>query len=138
MGFSEAVRLFWTKAFDFRTRSRRSEFWWAVLFGSIVAVVLIPLDVAAFGAEFALEWGGVFGWVWSLVILIPSLSLTTRRLHDIGLSGWFQLLYLVPFLGWIAVLVMTVLDSQQGTNKWGDSVKYPAPGTLDSDSGEEG
>jgi len=54
----------------------------------------------------------------TLVILIPSVALTTRRLHDIGKSGWWQLIYFLPFLGLIVMLIFLIKGSQEGSNKY--------------------
>ncbi len=75
----QAVVAFFRNTFDFQSRASRSEFWWVVLF-----VVLLNTIVSPFA------W---MNYVISLLLIIPMLSLKIRRLHDIGLSGWFLALF---------------------------------------------
>ena len=61
------------------------------------------------------------------------LAVGARRLHDIGKSGWWQLLWLVPILGWVAILLMLTTDSGIGQNEYGTSEKYPDENDSDDD-----
>jgi uncharacterized membrane protein YhaH (DUF805 family) len=61
--------------------------------------------------------------VYSLAVLIPSLAVWVRRMHDTGRTGWWLLVVLVPFIGVIALLVFSVQDSQPGTNAYGKNPK---------------
>ena len=63
--------------------------------------------------------GGAISGLYSLAVLVPQIALGTRRLHDIGKSGWWQLAALVPVLGWLALLFFYVQGSQAGDNKYG-------------------
>lgn len=116
VGFGEAIKLFFSNYANFKGRSRRSEYWWAILFVNLIST-LLGYVLPELGA------------IWMLIILIPCLSLYIRRLHDIGLSGWFYLLSWVPFLG----LVWCCMDSKPDTNKWGSSTKYLSPLTGNPD-----
>jgi uncharacterized membrane protein YhaH (DUF805 family) len=62
-------------------------------------------------------------YVYSLAIFIPSLAVCVRRLHDIGRSGWWYLIGLIPVIGWILLIVWFCTDSQPGANKWGPNPK---------------
>lgn len=142
----EAVKMFFSKYADFRTRSRRSEFWWMMLFNALLNVVLSGAAVSSLmgavlsGGDLWSAVAGIGGFslillvlmsVYGLVCIIPMLALSVRRLHDLGYSGWYYLIVLVglciPFLsfivgiGWI---VVCCLDSKPETNKWGPSPKY--------------
>ena len=67
-----------------------------------------------------------YGWfylIYCLAIIIPGLAVGVRRLHDIGKSGWNCLIGLIPFFGWIILLVWFCKDSQAGKNKWGSNPK---------------
>jgi uncharacterized membrane protein YhaH (DUF805 family) len=67
-----------------------------------------------------------YGWfylIYALVIFIPGLAVTVRRLHDVGKSGWWYLLAFIPLIGAIILLVWFCTDSQAGTNKWGANPK---------------
>ena len=110
IGFLEAVKLFFKNYTNFRTRSRRSEYWWAWLFCSIVPAILSAVVPEIAG-------------LWSLVILIPSLSVGVRRLHDIGKSGWWYLILLVPIAGPIILLIWACKDSASEDNQWGPNPK---------------
>lgn len=111
VGFMEAVKLFFKNYTNFSGRSRRSEYWWFCLFNMIVSFLLnlILSDIAG---------------LWTLVILVPTLSLVVRRLHDIGKSGWWYLIALIPLVGGIILLVWFCKDSDPQTNQWGPSPKY--------------
>lgn len=108
-------------ALNFKGRARRKEYWMFALFTFIVSIVLTIIDTAL-GLEFAPEVG-VLSTLFSLVVLIPSISLLFRRLHDTGRSAAWILIGLIPLIGWIVLIVFTVQDSQPQTNKWGPNPK---------------
>ena len=83
--FSEAVKRFYVNAFKFKGRATRAEFWWAQLF-FIVACLLCGVLITA-----SMGFGSFIGTLFIISIIIPSISLAVRRLHDIGLSGWWLL-----------------------------------------------
>jgi uncharacterized membrane protein YhaH (DUF805 family) len=66
---------------------------------------------------------GIIGNLYSLAVFLPSLGVLVRRLHDVGKSGWFFLIVLIPLIGAIWLLVLLFKDSEQGENKWGPSPK---------------
>ncbi|MGW2569695.1 DUF805 domain-containing protein [Streptomyces sp. NPDC001537] len=105
----------------FSGRARRKEYWNFALFVGIIYVVLLVLAVASkSSAVFALI--GVF----YLGILLPSLAVGVRRLHDTGRSGWWLLFGIVPLAGPITLLVFACSDSQPGENKYGPNPKEAA------------
>ena len=110
ISFPEAVKLFFTRYNDFQGRSRRSEYWWVYLFNAIAAAVIgaILPDIA---------------WIWSLVTLVPGIALGIRRMHDIGKSGWWLFISLVPLAGPIILLIYMCRDSGPD-NQWGPNPKY--------------
>ena len=79
VNFIDAVKLFFTKYADFNTRSRRSEYWWSVLFCAVASSL-----AAGILKDYA--------WIWSLVVLIPTIAISVRRLHDIGKAGTCRML----------------------------------------------
>ena len=93
--------------FDFSGRSRRMEYW-SFCFFDLILMILISAFV-----------GGLGLFVFWMLTIIPSFSLTTRRLHDIGKSGWWQLLYLLPLLGFIILLVWFCFKGDEGHNQYG-------------------
>lgn len=125
-----AYKSMFKKYAQFRGRSRRSEYWYAALANYIVMMLsylfFIPafVDIAKYGepSTGSTALMGIVSlliMVYAFVILVPSLALAVRRLHDTGKSGWFLLLGLIPYIGGIIVFVFTVLDSQPGENRYG-------------------
>ena len=115
VGIVEATRMFFTKYTDFSTRSRRSEYWWAVL---SIALINVLITIVAGYVDF-------LGWlpqIWSLAILIPGIALTVRRLHDAGHKGTYYLWILLPLAGPIILLVQCCKDSVPD-NQWGPNPK---------------
>ena len=109
IGFLDAVKLFFKNYTNFRTRSRRSEYWWVWLFCTAVSALLGALlpEIAS---------------LWTLAVLIPNIALAVRRLHDIGKSGWWYLINLIPVVGQIIFLVLACKDSVED-NQWGPNPK---------------
>ena len=104
----------------FTGRARRMEFWYFTLFNIIVSVCLGLLD-SMFGL---LMMGvGVLQLVYALVILLPSLGVSVRRLHDTGRSGWWLLIALLPIIGGIVLIIFMILDSNPGSNRYGPNPK---------------
>ncbi|MBR1871967.1 MAG: DUF805 domain-containing protein [Bacteroidales bacterium] len=103
MGFGETLAYFFDHYTDFSGRARRTEYWYMCIW----SLIFSP-----------------FWFIWAVVAFIPMLALTVRRLHDSGYSGLYLLLNLTV-VGSLVVFVFTVLDSERGANKWGQSPKYP-------------
>src|SRR5690554_2411323 len=94
----------------FSGRARRSEYWFFVLFNMIVAFILGFID-GFFGLADAEVGVGLLGMIYGLAVIIPSLAVGVRRLHDTNRSGWWLLISLVPFIGAIVLIVFFVMDS---------------------------
>ncbi len=106
----------------FRGRSRRSEYWFFVLFYLLIAVALAVLDVLL--GTFSEDDGlGLFSGLFALAMLLPTLAVGVRRLHDIGRTGWWLLIAFVPIVGPIVLIVFAVKDSEPGTNAYGPNPK---------------
>ena len=105
----------------FGGRSRRKEYWYFVLFSLIVSLVLSAVDalLGTFGSSNVGLLGGIYG----LAVLIPSIAVSVRRLHDIDRTGWWVLIGLVPVIGTIVLLVFAVLDGTPGENRFGPNPK---------------
>lgn len=107
----------------FSGRADRREYWMFVLFNIIAAIILAIID--------RLVWGdgnmGVFGSLYSLAVLVPSLAVAFRRLHDTNRSGWWILIGLIPIIGTIVLIVFMVLPGDAGSNKYGPKPKSSAP-----------
>jgi uncharacterized membrane protein YhaH (DUF805 family) len=106
----------------FSGRARRREYWFFVLFYVIILVVLGFVE-GLIGLRSGKDGVGVLSAGFALAMLIPSLAVAVRRLHDIGRTGWWVLIGLVPLIGPIVLLVFAVLDSQPGDNEYGPNPK---------------
>lgn len=100
----------------FGGRARRKEYWMFVLIHFIVLVVLSVL-------ERVLDLSSILTSIYSLAVLIPSLAVVVRRLHDTGRSGWWIFLSLIPVIGSIILLVFMCQDSQANENEYGTNPK---------------
>ena len=109
---------------DFRSRATRTEYWSFVLFFIVTMVALslvgVMLDLAAGNLDdeepfFTMALAGLTG----IALFLPGLAVTVRRIHDIGLSGWFALLGLIPSVGSLIILVFSLIPSQKHENRWG-------------------
>lgn len=102
MDFQTAIRTCLSKYATFSGRAHRPEYWWFVLFTVLVQTASAMLDAAVLGYD--LEGGGPIGALSALALLLPSLAVGARRLHDIGRSGWWLLIGLVPILGTLVLI----------------------------------
>ena len=117
MSMIESVKTVLSKYVDFSGRARRSEFWWYFLCYAIVSGVLSSVYQATQSGIVA----GLSGIV-SLGLLLPTLAVHVRRLHDVGGSGWWLLLDLTC-IGGIVILIWEIMDSQPGDNQYGPNPK---------------
>lgn len=106
----------------FSGRARRSEYWYFALFNFIISIVLTVFDIAAGSFSQETEMG-LIGGIYTLAMLIPSIAVSVRRLHDTGRSGWWLLIGLIPLIGVIVLLVFAVQDSKPGQNQYGENPK---------------
>lgn len=100
MTFGESIRTCFSKYATFDGRASRPEFWWFFLFSWLGAVATGMVSETLSG-------------LFSLAVLLPSLAVGARRLHDTNRSGWFLLLWLVPLVGWIFVLVWAAQEARE-------------------------
>lgn len=109
----------WQRAADFSGRSRRKEYWIFNLFNAIIAValVLVAVLLSDQNKPSSIPFFPVF--LYCLVVCVPSLSVTIRRLHDIGKSGWWYFITFVPVIGGIILFIFTLLDGEPNANQWG-------------------
>lgn len=101
MTFQDSIKVCFTKYAEFSGTASRSEYWWFILFLFIAGIVLSAI-------------GPVVSGLFTLGTLVPSISAATRRLHDTQRSGWWQLLVLVPVLGWIVLVVFLAQEGKTG------------------------
>ena len=107
---------------DFTGRARRSEYWYFVLFNFIVSI-LIGLSLGVIAGLLNVPALVYLAYLWSLAVFIPSLAVSVRRLHDIGRSGWWLFLSLIPLVGAIILIIWYCTDSQPGANQYGPNPK---------------
>ena len=113
VGFGQAIKLFFTNYANFSGRASKSEFWWAYL---LTAMLSIPSLLCMIP---------YLGWILALIVipvgialLIPTVALAFRRLHDVGRSGAYWLMGFIPFAGPILVII-EYLKPSVGDNQWG-------------------
>jgi uncharacterized membrane protein YhaH (DUF805 family) len=106
----------------FSGRSQRSEYWFFVLFCLLISIALSVVDWML-GRYSASAQIGLLSGVFSLAMIVPSIAVAARRLHDTGRSGWWQLLSLLPLVGVIVLIVFLAQDSKSGQNQYGPSPK---------------
>ncbi|MGR5061382.1 DUF805 domain-containing protein [Photobacterium sp. DNB22_13_2] len=109
----------------FKGRARRQEYWYFFLFNIIISIALSMID-SALGNPGAGEGAGLIGTIYSLAILIPSIAVGVRRLHDTGRTGWWMLLGLIPLIGVLVLMYFFVQDSQPVVNEYGPNPKDPS------------
>lgn len=124
MGFTDAVRTVFSNYATFSGRARRAEYWWFALFNVLASLALQILDLVIFGDyrmghDAGAGLPNVLGGLFSLAILLPSIAVWVRRLHDVGRSGWWWLLALIPVIGWIILFYWSVRRGDVGGNSFG-------------------
>ena len=122
MKMKEAVISVLTNWNNFSGRACRSEFWFFCLAAVLVQVIISIIEIAT-GMVDRLESTemyemGILSIIFTLLILVPSISVTSRRLQDRGLSGWWQLLYLT-IIGIPVIVVLNMLPAKEDENNWG-------------------
>ena len=118
MNFVDAVKSAFARFNDFETRSSLSEFWWFMLFYFLVGLVVSIIEFTVFGQGMEMT-RGIIDLLVFLVLLVPTISVTARRLHDIGRSGWWQLIGLIPLIGAVILLYWAVKTGEDGDNRFG-------------------
>jgi uncharacterized membrane protein YhaH (DUF805 family) len=115
--------LAWQRATDFSGRSRRKEYWLFHLINALAFLALFMVGLLFDWALFGLgHKGGITFFLfalYSIAAFVPALSITVRRLHDIGKSGWWYFIAFVPLIGGIILLIFTLFDSEPYANHWG-------------------
>lgn len=117
---------------DFSGRARRTEFWMFVLVSVLISIVLAIVDTmigtaTVYGDGSMVTFSpGILGGLYSLAVLIPSIAVTVRRLHDTDRSGWWFLIQLIPLVGAIVLLVFVCLEGTRGPNRFGVDPKQSA------------
>jgi len=106
MDFAAAIKICFNKYADFTGRAKRPEFWWYTLFIFLVSIATRIVGESAAALV-------------SVATLLPSLAVGARRLHDTNRSGWHQLWWLVPVVGWIIMIVFLAERGEATDNRFG-------------------
>jgi uncharacterized membrane protein YhaH (DUF805 family) len=121
---------------DFEGRSRRMEYWMFTLFIYLVAIALTTLVMIAGISDGDLNAFGIalvgIGVIAAIGIIIPSIAVVVRRLHDRDMSGWFYLISFVPYVGGLIIFVFMVLPGTPGPNRYGEDPLDPTAGDLEA------
>lgn len=111
----------------FSGRAQRAEYWYFTLFSAIIIIILSVLDTITGLYNYETDLG-LLSSIYALGILIPNIAVAVRRLHDIGKSGWWLLLILIPIIGVIVIFIFMVLDSKvdniYGVNPKGNTTNF--------------
>ncbi|WP_201775772.1 DUF805 domain-containing protein [Chromobacterium subtsugae] len=121
--FEKRITMHWyfsvlSKYAVFRGRARRQEYWYFVLTNLIISLMLLVVQHDVFGDHN--RW---LTNLYSLALVLPTIGVSMRRLHDIGRSGWWMWIMFIPVVGAIVLLVFHCQDSQAGDNQYGPSPK---------------
>ena len=100
MTFGESISICFKKYATFDGRASRSEYWWFVLFTFLVSMGTGIISETLSG-------------LFSLAVLLPSLAVGARRLHDTDRSGWFLLLWIIPVIGWIVLVIWAIQEGKE-------------------------
>ncbi len=121
MYFQTSIKTCFNKYAVFSGRASRSEFWFFVLFGFLGGIISSIIDVMILGYPF--EENGPINLIFTIALMIPSISVAARRLHDINKSGWWQLLW-ITIIGGILLIIWYATDGEKKKNKFGPPVKF--------------
>lgn len=116
---------YWLKAFDFKSKISRKDYWLTILASFIVSLIIGIILRVVFEYEVIIDYtnfivtrvaanpGLLINDIWTYLNIIPSLSMAIRRLHDINRSGFWVLIALVPVIGWIWLLILLIKPSKK-------------------------
>lgn len=127
MSFPVAVQKCLSNYVTFTGRAQRSEYWWFILFVVIVSVLSGMLD-GILGLTFDEDGNGPIQSLVGLAILLPTISVSVRRLHDLDRSGWWWWIQLIPLIGFIIFLVFACTPGTDGPNRFGPDPLRPSSG----------
>jgi uncharacterized membrane protein YhaH (DUF805 family) len=123
MNFTQAITTCFQKYATFSGRATRSEFWWFALF-TLLASILASM------------FGELLNSLVTLALFVPSIAVGARRLHDIGKTGWLQLLWIIPVIGWALLIYWTVQPSGPA-NEYGALGASPESTTVMPGPGQQ-
>ena len=118
MKMKEAIISVLTNWNNFSGRACRSEFWFFCLAAVLVQAIISIIEIATGMVDFESAGMGILSIIFNLLILVPSISVTSRRLQDRGISGWWQLSYFT-IIGIFIIPILCILEAKEDENKWG-------------------
>ena len=121
MDFQTSIKTCFNKFAVFSGRASRSEFWFFVLFGFLGGIIAIIIDVMILGYPY--EENGPINLIFSVALIIPSIAVAARRLHDINKTGWWQLLW-ITIIGGILLIIWHATEGENKKNKFGPPIKF--------------
>ena len=121
MSLSTSVKVCFKKYATFEGRAQRSEFWYFCLFCLLVGIVTLYIDISVLGYSVEEEYTPL-NTIAYLAVFLPSISVTARRLHDIGKSGWWMLLALTG-IGIILLIIWYATEGEKKKNRFGNPIK---------------
>jgi uncharacterized membrane protein YhaH (DUF805 family) len=117
MGFTQAVRSFWSNYATFKGRARRSEYWFITLFLLLTNLAAAGVDLALMQGDveqfLANGGGGIVGLVWLVATILPAVAVLVRRLHDTGRTGWLLLGLYIPVALLTGLTILGDMESLQ-------------------------
>ena len=121
MNFLNAVKSFFVRWNDFKTRSSRSEYWWATLFSVLVSLASDLINVAIASTPSALSFIiAILVIIFLIFMMIAGIALAIRRLHDLDKSGWWYLL-IFTIIGIIPLTIWFCFKGTEGENRFGEN-----------------
>ena len=120
MDFQTSIKTCFNKYADFSGRALRSEFWFFCLFGLLGGIITAIIDVMVLG--YSAESYGPINLIFTVAIILPSIAVTTRRLHDMNKSGWWQLIELT-IIGILLIIIWCATEGENKKNKYGSPFK---------------
>ena len=117
MNIKESLISVFTNWKNFSGRACRSEYWYFYLSVFLITITLTIAEII--GGVYSEEFGyGPLSALFQIIIIIPSISVTSRRLQDRGISGWWQLSYFT-IIGIFVIIILLMLPAKEDENKWG-------------------
>lgn len=107
---------------DFSGRATRSQFWCFTFFQWLIIIACVLIAVFIKGNDEEPNTIMLAFIMPYFITMVPSIAIAARRLHDSNKSGWMQLLVIIPYIGAFILLVMYLLPSDEGSNRYGDAV----------------
>ena len=120
MDFQTSIKTCFNKYAIFSGRASRSEFWFFVLFGLLGGIIAAIIDTMILG--YSAEVNGPINLIFSVALILPSISVAARRLHDLDKSGWWQLLWFT-IIGGILIIIWHATEGENKMNKFGPPIK---------------